>query len=340
MAFQEQYKKIKISLIRRLVSDQPNFLEIAKDWLTLSDLEKINQHKIGYGKIGGKAAGQLLSYHILRDTLDEPLRSNIQIPDTYYLGADLMYTFMAINGLMHWNEQKYAPDNKIRADFPMIQEAFQAGIFPKEIIDELHTMLAQVGHYPLVVRSSSLLEDAIGASLAGKYQTIFCPNQGTPQENLNALVKAIAHIYASTLSPDALLYRKNKGLQTYDERMAVMIQVMQGEKFGNYYLPTAAGVAFSRNLYRWSPQIRREDGFVRLVWGIGTRAVERIGNDFPRLVALSHPTLYPDDSSQSIVLPFSMLCRFDRSGKPTNTRLFRFMMSYPRITLHYDLLPS
>ncbi len=95
------------------------------------------------------------------------------------------------------------------------------------------------------------------------------------------------------LHPDALLYRRAKGLQDYDERMALLIQVVEGEQYERYYLPHAAGVAFSRNLYRWSPQIRKEAGFVRMVWGMGTRAVDRVGNDFPRLVALSHPLLHP-----------------------------------------------
>jgi hypothetical protein len=65
-------------------------------------------------------------------------------------------------------------------------------------------------------------------------------------------------------------------------------------------LPHAAGVAFSRNLYRWAPQIRKEDGFARLVWGLGTRAVDRVGNDYPRLVALSHPLLRPSTDPTSI----------------------------------------
>jgi hypothetical protein len=82
--------------------------------------------------------------------------------------------------------------------------------------------------------------------------------------------------------------------------MAVLIQPVQGERWGRFLLPFAAGVGFSSNLYRWAPQIRREDGFARLVWGLGTRAVERVGNDYPRLVALSHPRLQPDDSPQAI----------------------------------------
>jgi phosphoenolpyruvate synthase/pyruvate phosphate dikinase len=147
----------------------------------------------------------------------------------------------------------------------------------------------------LIVRSSSQLEDNFGTSFAGKYNSYFCPNQGTPNENLKALTTAIARTYASTLNPEALLYRRSKKLQDYDERMAALIQVVEGDKFGRYFLPQAAGVAFSHNLYRWDPQIRREDGFVRLVWGLGTRAVER-KQRFSAPAVLSHPLLQPDDS--------------------------------------------
>jgi hypothetical protein len=89
-------------------------------------------------------------------------------------------------------------------------------------------------------------------------------------------------------------------LQDYDERMAVLIQIVEGDQFGRYLMPHGAGVAFSRNLYRWAPQIRAEDGFVRLVWGLGTRAVDRVGNDYPRLIALSHPLLRPSNDPKSI----------------------------------------
>jgi hypothetical protein len=150
------------------------------------------------------------------------------------------------------------------------------------------------------VRSSSLLEDNFGTAFAGKYESIFLPNQGRIDQNLEALTRAIARIYASTLNPTALLYRRSRGLQDYDERMAVLIQVVQGNRFGDYYLPDISGVAFSHNQYRWSPQIRAEDGFIRLVWGLGTRAVDRVGNDYPRLVALSHPTLRPSNTVRSI----------------------------------------
>jgi hypothetical protein len=292
--------QLRVTLIRRIISDQLRYINIAKQWFTVADLTDIYQHRIGFGRIGGKSAGMLLAGCILNEIASDALKASIQIPESFFLGSDLMYIFMSMNGLMHWNDQKYKPEDQIRAEYPRIKEEFIAGEFPPEILVELRSLLECIGPLPVIVRSSSQLEDNLGTSFAGKYDSHFCPNQGVLDENLHALTRAIASTYASTFKPDALLYRRSRGLQDYDERMAVLLQTVQGEKVGRYYLPFGAGVAFSRNLYRWAPQIRREAGFVRLVWGLGTRAVERVGNDYPRLVALSHPALQPDDSPEAI----------------------------------------
>ncbi len=293
-------QEIKVVLIRTLISDQLAYLKIAKDWFTISDLNEIRTHKVGQGKIGGKAAGMLLAARILYEAGDEDIRSSLRLPESYFLGADITYTFMALNSLMHWGDQKYKLEEQIRADYPLIQREFLSGEFPPDILEKFRNLLAQIGDKPVIVRSSSLLEDNFGTSFAGKYESYFCPNQGKPSQNLRDFTRAIIRIYASIFNPDALLYRRAKGLLDYDERMAVLIQVVQGEKYGHYYLPHGAGVAFSRNLYRWSQQIRRDDGFMRLVWGLGTRAVDRVGNDYPRLVALSHPLLHPEASPVAI----------------------------------------
>lgn len=293
-------KESKVVIIRTLISDQLGYLDVAKEWFTVADLIDIRRRKIGTGRIGGKAAGMLLALRILQNIGDENIIDCLKTPDSYFVGSDVFYTFMTINNLVHWNDQKYKTEDEMRTDFPAIVRDFEAGQFPPDILDKFRDLLDAVGKQPLIVRSSSLLEDNFGTSFAGKYDSVFCPNQGTPAQNLRELTRAIIRVYSSTTNPGALLYRRSKRLQDYDERMAVLIQVVEGEKWGRYFFPQTAGVAFSRNLYRWAPQIRREDGFVRLVWGMGTRAVDRVGNDYPRLIALSHPMLRPSTEPKMV----------------------------------------
>ncbi|MGA9398686.1 MAG: PEP/pyruvate-binding domain-containing protein [Anaerolineaceae bacterium] len=293
-------QEIKVVILRNLISDQLPYINIAKEWFTISDLVEIRKRKIGPGRIGGKAAGMLLAARIIHSEGDTDLKKCVKTPESYFVGSDLFYTFMSINNLVHWNDQKYKTEEQMRTDYQQIVIDFEASVFPPEIIEKLELLLIAVGKSPLIVRSSSLLEDNFGASFAGKYESIFCPNQRSLKENLRELTRAISRVYATTLNPDALLYRRSRGLLDYDERMAVLIQVVVGEKHGDYFLPQTAGVAFSHNQFRWSPQIQTEAGFVRLVWGLGTRAVDRVGNDYPRLIALSHPLLYPSSAIKSM----------------------------------------
>lgn len=298
--YEARLQESKVVLIRALISDQLRYINIAKEWFTIEDLVEIRRRKIGSGRIGGKSAGMLLAYRVLSESSDITLRTCVRTPESYFIGADEMYNFMAMNNLVHWNDQKYKDEDAMRADYPLILEGFLQGELGPHILERLETLLVTVGKNPLIVRSSSLLEDNFGTSFAGKYESIFLPNQKSLPENLEALTQAIARVYGCTLNPNALLYRRSKGLQDYDERMAILIQVVEGERFGRYFLPQVAGVAFSRNLYRWAPQIRSEDGFIRMVWGLGTRAVDRVGNDYPRLIALSHPTLRPSNDPKII----------------------------------------
>jgi hypothetical protein len=107
-------------------------------------------------------------------------------------------------------------------------------------------------------------------------------------------------VFASTFGPDPILYRRDHGLLDYDERMAMVVQKVVGRRFGDYFFPLAAGVMFSRNLYAWNPKINKEAGLVRLVHGLGTRAVDRVGSDYPRMIPLSHPQLRPEVTADQI----------------------------------------
>ncbi len=290
-------RQIYVVIIRGMISDQLGFIGVAREYFNITDLKEIRRRRIGRGKIGGKAAGMLLAHKILQtDGTDAslPLREHVVIPESVFLGADVFYDFIAHNNLYPFFDQKYKTEEEIRTEYPEIRRRFAEGEFPPYVVDALSRELDRLGNVPLIVRSSSLLEDNFGTSFAGKYESVFCPNQATPRENLQAVLNAIRLVYASTLNPNALLYRRQIGLLDYDERMAVLIQRVEGIRYGRYFFPQIAGVAFSRNPFRWTPRIDPEEGFMRIVCGLGTRAVERVAGDYPRMVALSHPTLRPE----------------------------------------------
>lgn len=296
-------EEIVVVLIKRMISDQMDFVRLAKRFLEPQDFEMIYDRRIGTGKVGGKAAGMMLAWEILQyeDPDDEvDLHQCVALPDSYFIGANVFYDFHTLNGLEEFINQKYKTQEEIEADYPQIQEAYAQGRFPKEVTGRLRALLAEVGNVPLIVRSSSLLEDNFGFSFAGKYDSFFCPNQGALEENLTALTSAICRVYASVLSPDALLYRQQMDLVDYDERMGVLVQKVQGQRYRGFFFPYLAGVGFSYNPFRWNHKIRREDGLLRVVWGLGTRAVDRVGNDYPRMVPLSHPQLRPEVGADQI----------------------------------------
>jgi hypothetical protein len=296
--FRHHLQEIIVVLTRSMVSDKLAFVGLAKELFSVRDLREIWLRRIGRGRIGGKAAGVLLAHKILQLAADEgevDVREHINIPESYFVGADVFYEFLLVNNLSHFMNQKYRSPQEIEQDYPLILDAYLEGRFPADVVNSLRELLeGELNAAPLVVRSSSLLEDNFGTAFAGKYESFFCPNQGALEANLEALLDAIKRVYASVLKPDALLYRQRMGLLDYDERMAVLIQKVQGAQYKDYFFPQVAGVGYSRNPFRWNPKIRREDGFLRLVFGLGTRAVARVANDYPRIMALSHPQLRPE----------------------------------------------
>ena len=305
---EQEMTSVRLALIRQFISEQLEFRGVAKKHLWIRDFDDLVDRIIGddegMGRIGGKAAGLLLGAKILEgaratdpDAPDLPLRT----PDSFYLRSDVMEQFVRHNGLTHLHDHKYRDLDDIRRDYPMLRELFKNGTFPPAIVERLGAMLDRVGTHPLIVRSSSLLEDRFGATFAGKYRSVFVCNQGTREERLTELLGAIAEVFASSLHADPISYRKRHGLLDFDESMAVLIQRLVGSRSGPYFLPTWAGVAFSRNLVRRNPRIKPEDGMARLVFGLGTRAVDRVGSEVPRIMPLGMPALRPEVRERDVV---------------------------------------
>lgn len=296
----------RVALTRHLVSDQLEFIAVAKNHLRIRDFDEITSRIIGseqgMGRIGGKAGGMILAHRVLEDTEDEadpylPLA----VPDSYYLRSDVVEEFLRLNRLDEYQSQKYKPIDDVAREYPLIRGVFRNGDFPLRIVHSLRRILELTANDPLIVRSSSLLEDRFGTAFSGKYASIFVGNQGNVEQRLSALLGAIAEVYASVMAPDPIQYRREHNLIDYAEDMAVLIQRVVGIRVGDFLLPPFAGVAFSRNEYRWSPRIAREDGLLRLVMGLGTRAVDRSGSEYPRMVALGDPTLRPESTVEEIL---------------------------------------
>jgi hypothetical protein len=149
------------------------------------------------------------------------------------------------------------------------------------------------GQSPIIVCSSSLLEDNFGNAFAGKYESVFCANQGTPEERYECFEQAVRTVYASTMNEDALEYRINRGLFDMDEQMAILVQRVSGDQYSEGFFPHLAGVGNSSNLYVWDKNIDMDAGMLRLVFGLGTRAVDRTASDYAKIVCLDDPLRIP-----------------------------------------------
>jgi pyruvate, water dikinase len=296
----------RAAIIRRVLSDQPAFIEAAKRSLAIAELSSFMRHIIypvgSHGKLGGKSAGLFLAAQILKQSnRQEELFPDIRIPKTWYITSDTIFYFMIYNNLEDIIEQRFKDLDQIRQEYTYIVHFFKSSRLPPEIVQGLSLALDDFGDVPLIIRSSSLLEDQAGLTFAGKYKSLFIANQGTKDERLAALTDAITEVYASLFSPDAIEYRIQHGLLDHHEEMGILIQTVVGKQVGDYYFPAFAGVAFSNNEFRWSRRIKREDGLIRIVPGLGTRAVDRLTDDYPALVSPGQPKLRVNATPDEIV---------------------------------------
>jgi len=299
-------KTLRVSLTQRLLTEQIDFVRVAKENMEIEDFYDLTGRMIipagSHGRLGGKSAGMLLAQCILERPADDsrPV-GTIRVPKTWYLPSDGLHDFIGHNDLQDVIEQKFREVEEIRQEYPDIVRLFKNSTFPTRVINGLSVALDDFADVPLIVRSSSLLEDRLGTAFSGKYKSLFVANQGTKSERLEALADAIAEVYASTFGPDPIEYRRERGLLEFNEEMGILIQEVVGSKVGKYFFPAFAGVAFSNSEFRWSPRIQKEDGLVRLVPGLGTRAVDRVSDDYPTLLVPGKPNLRANVAVDEIV---------------------------------------
>jgi len=284
--------------LRMTVSRDPQMLALLEQYLDCDELVNIRRRLIGTGLIGGKAVGMILSRAILKK--HEPrFRNLLEQHDSFYVGSDVFYWFLVRNGIW-WLRQKQRNTDTFLEGSEEARRRILTGTFPDSILRQFERMLDYFGQSPFIVRSSSLLEDNYGNSFAGKYESIFCVNQGPRERRMENFLAAVRSIYASAMSERALRYRARRGLLDKDEQMSLLVMRVSGCMSGRYFYPHVAGVGFSFNPYAWSETIDPRAGVMRLVFGLGTRAVDRSDDDYTRIVALNAPERRPESSFDEV----------------------------------------
>jgi pyruvate, water dikinase len=285
-------------LVRMAVTRDPRLTKLIDQYLNFSDIVDIGKRMIGTGQIGGKSVGMLLARAILNKH-DRNWANKLEPHDSFFIGSDVFYTYLIQNDCWWIRRNLNDPESGSILDEDS-KRRMLTGKFPKDIEDQFIKMLEYFGQSPIIVRSSSLLEDAYGNAFSGKYESVFCANQGTPQERLENFLNAIRRVYTSTLSEEALAYREHWGLLDRDEQMATLVMRVSGSVYDDQFFPQIAGVGVSYNPYVWNSEIDPNAGMMRLVFGLGTRAVDRIDDDYTRIVALNAPLRRPEAGSEDV----------------------------------------
>ncbi|MGE5495447.1 MAG: PEP/pyruvate-binding domain-containing protein [Burkholderiales bacterium] len=287
----EEQGQLKRLLMRMLIGRESRMFELCDRYFTLADITAIASREVGTGFIGGKSVGMLLARKII-EREGKDISKYIEPHDSYYIGSDVFYTYIVENGW--WKLRTMQKTKEGYYEYAAeLKDKLLRGRFSANIREQFVQMLGHFGQSPIIVRSSSLLEDNFGNAFAGKYESVFCANQGTPEERYEAFENAVRTVYASTMNDDALTYRINRGLFEHDEQMAILVQRVSGDQHNGYFYPHIAGVGNSKNLYVWNKTQNADSGMLRLVFGLGTRAVDRTAGDYARIVRLDDPESLP-----------------------------------------------
>ena len=225
-----------------------------------------NFARIGDGSLGGKGRGlafidQIIKRHPECDDFDGV---QIQIPRTVVLCTDIFDEFMESNNL-------YPVALSDRPDSEIL-EVFLKAELPASLKEDF-LALFDVVDCPLAVRSSSLLEDSHYQPFAGIYSTYMIPNLTDHREMLHLLEEAVKSVYASVFFADSKAYMNATSNVIDQEKMAVILQEVVGERHGDFYYPSFSGVGRSLNYYPLNDEVA-EDGVAEVAVGLGKYIVD------------------------------------------------------------------
>ena len=288
----KEVKEIIRQLCGIMIGREKRISALAQNNFSLEDLISIKSRLIGSGFIGGKAAGMLLAQNILSKDTSFDWSRHLEPHDSFYIGSDVFYTYIVENGWWKLLMEQKTKEGYFKVA-PELKEKLLSGNFPNQIRERFQEMIEYFGQSPIIIRSSSLLEDSFGNAFAGKYESIFLVNQGDPDQRYSQFEEAVRRVYASTMDENALTYRLQRGLDQQDEQMALLVQRVSGSYKKHFFFPDLAGVGVSHNTFVWKSHLDPKAGMLRLVFGLGTRAVDRVEDDYPQTIALDDPLLRP-----------------------------------------------
>jgi CheY-like chemotaxis protein len=257
--------------------------------------EYSNFARIGEGSMGGKARGLAFMGQMIKQysgELEKFPNIVVKIPKTVILCTDIFDEFMESNNLYEI-ALKDIPDEEILRRF------LQAHL-PSRLREDVLTFL-EVVKAPVAVRSSSLLEDSHYKPFAGIYNTYMVPDFFDKEKMLKEVGNAIKGVYASVFykeSKDYMAVGETQGLID-SEKMAIVLQEVVGQYYGDIYYPTISGVARSLNYYPIGNE-KVDEGIVNVALGLGKYIVDDKG------VSIRFSPLHPGNVVQTSVLESSL----------------------------------
>jgi hypothetical protein len=249
--------------------------------------------KIGGGSLGGKARGLAFMNTLLHqhaEFRDKYPDISIHVPQTVVIATEQFEEFIEFNGLQDLV--------RLELDDDAIAERFMKAAMPQGLVAQLRDYLSAF-NYRLAVRSSSLLEDAQYRAYAGLYSTYMLANDHEdPECRLAQLVEAVKMVFASTYFSGPKAFSRRIGQRTEEEKMAVIIQQLVGDRFGDYFYPALSGVAQSYNYYPIA-EMTPQDGVASIALGLGKSVM---GGESSLRFSPKYPHLVPDRSTVQDIL--------------------------------------
>jgi pyruvate, water dikinase len=282
------------TLVRMVLTHDATRTALVKSHLTLQDVVAVRERLIGTGLVGGKTLGMLLGRAIL-EAADPSWEELLEAPDSFYVGSDVFYTYIVANGCW-WLRKKQRDASSYLDDIYVARQNMLKGGMPTALTEQFDEMLDYFGQSPIIVRSSSILEDCLGAGIPGIYDSVICINQGSRSERIEEFTDAVRTVYASAMSREALSFRAEHGQLDCDEQMALLVQRISGTVLGTRFCPRFSGTG----------TIAQPDtsGSLSFVHGLGSRLAA--GTDMTTVTfGNSCMTLVSDMSMQADVLDLS-----------------------------------